>query len=91
MNILLLTNNGDNFELRRTSCRDHMYSATRAAVKKSLEKGTLFIRQHRKKISVGYNRFTTVSTELKNGKLRLGCHIFDQKSTKQILRWAGIQ
>lgn len=82
----------ENFQLLKTACRDDAYQATVAAVRKVLkgESEVLFIRLH----TGDHERFRNqlhVSTEFSNGVLRLGCHSFNRKNTKEILRWAGVK
>ena len=88
----LITERGKEFELRKTTCRDEIYFATRIAVKKSIKTGFISIRQYRKQIDTFYHRtISGLTVDLSQGQLRLGCHYFDKKSTKQILRWAGVK
>ena len=87
----LLTNHGQEFELLKATCRDHLYSATRTSVKQSLKTGVVHIRQYRREKDTSFVVAVDISAELKNGQLRLGCHYFDRKTSRQILRWAGVK
>ena len=89
----IVTKNGQSFELRKTTCRDHAFEATRAAVKKIFADKAgyeyLPIRQWRRKNLLDhYSTFTSVGAYFLSGVLRLGCHSFSRENSKKIRKWA---
>lgn len=94
--ITLETNGYSEFYLREKSCRDHRYTATRKAVADAIKaycihnEASVHIRLISKGTG-GFVRSLNVSLRFERGRLRMGCHLFDQTTTKVVLKWAGIK
>lgn len=86
------------FELTSRTCRDGSFYAKRSAVAKAIsatKKSPLdtglfnpYLRIRRRGKRCDVLATTTVSVELRYGRLRLGCHSFDRDETKILIRWA---
>jgi len=88
---------GYNVIFRANSARDKSFRATRTAIRDVINKSVatgdaeyLWIFNLSPQNSQ-YAVKTTVSVQLRQGVLRLGCHIFSKVASKKILKWAGVK
>ena len=88
---------GRNVTFRANSARDGSFRATRTSIRDVISKsvdagkmGYLWIFNLNSQ-SNEYVDKTTVSAELHEGVLRLGCHVFSKAASKKILKWAGVK
>jgi hypothetical protein len=85
--IKLTNTRGEFFQLLKQQATDALF-----CVKK---KDIIDILQFKKsRLPLYYNSvikysFMSIKTEYKNGLLRLGCHRFDRKTSRIIVRWAN--
>lgn len=93
--------NGKKFTLTTRTCYDCHFFARRKDVVSVLKQALIptdflpsFVIRRRPSI-VGIVRNVVPSLHvvayISNGKIHLGCHVFGRKSSKKILKWAGVE
>lgn len=93
--IKLKDRKGNSFYLMLNRCRDNAFVADIFSVKAAIEEARnskyrdseLFIDGFSPYVS----RHVIVVVTFIKGELKLGCHRFDKKNTKRILKWAGVK